>query len=182
MKFPVIEEDLADLRRLKLRSYLIMPLVARERVIGTMTLIAAESGRSYGDHDLSVVHLLTRRVALTFENARLYRQEQERRQHVQPVEPIELGIQRHAGRGHEGLDRPQRILEHVESDLAERRPLYRVHPGFAGRASRWSGLRGAERTTTLSGSKRRKGGGFPGLSLVADSSLNPRLLRPSPSG
>ena len=49
-----------------------MPLAARGRVIGTMSLVAAESGRRYGDAELALAKELAARAALAIDNAALY--------------------------------------------------------------------------------------------------------------
>ncbi|MBV9454579.1 MAG: PAS domain S-box protein [Rubrobacter sp.] len=59
--------------RLGLKSYMIVPLVARGRTLGAITLVAAESGRRYGQADLELAEELARRAALAVDNARLYR-------------------------------------------------------------------------------------------------------------
>jgi PAS domain S-box-containing protein len=68
------EEHLEMMRSLGLRSALIVPLRIRERVLGTITLASAESGRIYGDAELSLASELADRAALAVDNARLYRQ------------------------------------------------------------------------------------------------------------
>src|SRR5579859_693447 len=70
-------EHLAILRSLQLRSVIIVPLVARGRTLGAITLVAAESGRRYGPHDLAMAQDLAVRAALAADNARLYREAQE---------------------------------------------------------------------------------------------------------
>ena len=61
------------LRELGLKSYVIVPLVARGRTLGAITLVSAESGRRYGTAELELVEELARRAALAVDNARLYR-------------------------------------------------------------------------------------------------------------
>src|SRR5215217_6979160 len=61
------------LRRLGLKSYMVVPLVARGRTLGAITLVSAESGRRYGQAELQLAEDLTRRAALAVDNARLYR-------------------------------------------------------------------------------------------------------------
>jgi PAS domain S-box-containing protein len=61
------------LRRLGLKSYIIVPLVARGRALGAITLVSAESGRRYGQAELELAEDLARRAALAVDNARLYR-------------------------------------------------------------------------------------------------------------
>jgi PAS domain S-box-containing protein len=70
-------EHLRMIRELGLRSYICVPLVARDRTIGALTLLATdESGRRYDDQDLTVAQLLGRRAGLAVENARLFTQTQ----------------------------------------------------------------------------------------------------------
>jgi signal transduction histidine kinase len=63
---------LALLRRLDLRSYISVPLIARGLPIGVLTLVHAEGGRSYGAGDVALVADLARRAAAAVDNARLY--------------------------------------------------------------------------------------------------------------
>ena len=63
---------LALMRRLRPRSALAVPLVARERTLGVITLAMAESGRRYGPADLPLAEEVARRAALAVDNARLY--------------------------------------------------------------------------------------------------------------
>lgn len=49
-----------------------MPLVARDRVIGTMTAIQAGSGRRFEADDVALLQEFGRRAALALENVRLY--------------------------------------------------------------------------------------------------------------
>jgi signal transduction histidine kinase len=69
-------EHLEILRRLGMRSALIVPLVARGKPAGTLTLVRSESGRPYGREDLMVMEDLGRRAGLSLENARLFEQAQ----------------------------------------------------------------------------------------------------------
>jgi len=65
-------EHLAMIRELHLRSYVCVPLVSRGRAIGVLTLVYAESGRTYGERDVSLAQELARRAAAAVDNARLY--------------------------------------------------------------------------------------------------------------
>jgi signal transduction histidine kinase/CheY-like chemotaxis protein len=67
------EELLRILCRLGLHSAMIVPLLARGRAVGALTLVAAESGRRYGTDDLAFAQDLANRCALAVDNARLYR-------------------------------------------------------------------------------------------------------------
>jgi PAS domain S-box-containing protein len=60
------------IRGLGLRSYMGVPLALRDKVLGVITFIAAESGRRYDEQDLAVASDLAHRAAVAVENARLY--------------------------------------------------------------------------------------------------------------
>jgi PAS domain S-box-containing protein len=60
------------LRAIGLHSVLIAPMAAREGVIGALTLVTAESGRTFTEEDLAFGVDLARRAAVAVENARAY--------------------------------------------------------------------------------------------------------------
>ncbi len=66
------EGHLRILRELGLRSYLCVPLKGRNRTLGAITFVAAESGRRYGPQDLRLAEDLAVRAAIAVENSRLY--------------------------------------------------------------------------------------------------------------
>jgi PAS domain S-box-containing protein len=68
------DEHLRLLLALDLRSYIIVPLRARDRTLGAITLVREESSGSYGQIDLDFAQELARRAALALDNARLYRE------------------------------------------------------------------------------------------------------------
>jgi serine phosphatase RsbU (regulator of sigma subunit)/anti-sigma regulatory factor (Ser/Thr protein kinase) len=68
-------EQLRMARELGLSSVLIVPLIARARTLGALTLVHAESGRRYDEEDLRFAEDLARRAAVAVDNARLYTQE-----------------------------------------------------------------------------------------------------------
>jgi PAS domain S-box-containing protein len=70
-------EQLRLLRAQAPVSAMVVPLVVRGEVIGSITLISSTSGRHYGAADLALAEDLARRAALAVENARLYRRAQE---------------------------------------------------------------------------------------------------------
>jgi len=63
---------LRALREFGLRSYICVPLVSRDKVLGTLTLGTSSSGRRYQAGDLIVATEVGRRVAIAVENANLY--------------------------------------------------------------------------------------------------------------
>lgn len=60
------------LKELGLQSYVSVPLIVRGRVLGVLSFVLAESGRSYNAHDLAVAQDLAGRAAVAIDNARLY--------------------------------------------------------------------------------------------------------------
>ncbi len=62
------------IQQVGMRSAMIVPLLARGRTLGAITLVAAESGRRFSEQDLSLAEELARRAALAIDNARLYRE------------------------------------------------------------------------------------------------------------
>ncbi|WP_420130492.1 GAF domain-containing sensor histidine kinase [Longimicrobium sp.] len=68
------EEHLQLLRKLGIRSYVIVPMVARGNVLGAMTFVTAEHDRRFGDIDVVMAEDLARRAAMAVDNARLHRE------------------------------------------------------------------------------------------------------------
>ena len=62
------------LRALGLRSNILVPLIARGRTLGVLTLATAESERTYDEVDLRLAEELAARAALAVDNARLFRE------------------------------------------------------------------------------------------------------------
>jgi serine phosphatase RsbU (regulator of sigma subunit)/PAS domain-containing protein len=58
--------------RLAPKSYVIVPLPARGRILGSMTLLSTREGRFYGASDLAFLEALAERCALAIDNARLH--------------------------------------------------------------------------------------------------------------
>ncbi len=71
------EEHLRLLLSLGLRSAMIVPLRARGRTLGALTLIFAESGRRYDENDLQLGTELAGRIGLAVDNARLFAEAQQ---------------------------------------------------------------------------------------------------------
>jgi PAS domain S-box-containing protein len=66
------EEHLRILRELDLASAMIVPLVARGRVLGAITFVAESSRPPFDRSDLVLADLVARRAAVAVDNARLY--------------------------------------------------------------------------------------------------------------
>jgi len=71
-------DHLAGLRGLGLTSVMIVPLQARGQTLGALTFITLDSGRRYDADALRLVSELARRAGLAVDNARLYRDAEER--------------------------------------------------------------------------------------------------------
>jgi PAS domain S-box-containing protein len=66
-------EHLAMLRALGLASSMVVPLIARGRVVGTITFVSSSPERRYGPDDLILAEAVAARAAQAIDNARLYR-------------------------------------------------------------------------------------------------------------
>ncbi len=67
---------LALLRQLGFAAEIMLPLAARGRSLGVMTLVLSDDSRHYGPRDLALAQELARRAALAIDNARLYQEAQ----------------------------------------------------------------------------------------------------------
>jgi serine/threonine-protein kinase RsbW len=68
-------EHFALVKRLGFTSYMTVPLVAGDEVLGTVTLVSAGSGRRFGPEDLALTEDLADRVAQVVAKARRYDEE-----------------------------------------------------------------------------------------------------------
>ncbi len=108
------EEHLRLIRELKLRSALIVPLAARGRTLGVLTLIAAESDRSYTEVDVRFAEEVARRAGVAIDNAQVHSQTLQASLQLQravlpasfpPTPPWQVGVHyRPAGRTEVGGD------------------------------------------------------------------------------
>src|SRR5438067_8340098 len=69
-------QHLEILRGLGLKSYIIVPILSRDQVLGTIAFVTAESKRRYSEDDLRIAEDLAGRAATAIENARLYAEAQ----------------------------------------------------------------------------------------------------------
>ncbi|MBI4408180.1 MAG: PAS domain S-box protein [Gemmatimonadetes bacterium] len=68
------ERHLELLRRLEIGCFLVVPLLARGRMFGAMTLVCSRAQRSLDERDVALAEELARRAAFAIDNARLYRE------------------------------------------------------------------------------------------------------------
>ena len=66
------EEHYRLLKDVGLKSYICVPLIAREQIMGVITLVLTETSRRYEDGNLALAQELARRASLAVDNARLY--------------------------------------------------------------------------------------------------------------
>jgi PAS domain S-box-containing protein len=66
------EEHLRLIRELGMASAMIVPMRVRERVLGAISFVSAESGKTFTPADLRLAEDLALRAAVAVENARLY--------------------------------------------------------------------------------------------------------------
>ena len=88
----VDELHLDLLRELGLTSYMCVPIPLRDRFVGAITFVAAESGRRFEQRDLLLAELLARRAGIAIENARLYREVEEQAQAARVLAAIGDGV------------------------------------------------------------------------------------------
>jgi len=69
------------MRELGVRSFLSVPLIARGRTLGVLTLISTNPDMRYGESDVRLAEEISRRAAVRIDNARLY----EERDHTAKV-------------------------------------------------------------------------------------------------
>jgi PAS domain S-box-containing protein len=138
---PLHEGENETYRRLAPRSYMIVPLVARGRTIGALTLLSTREGRHYKEADLDFAQHLGRRFALAVDNARLYDETERSRALLDTIfasAPVGLGYFDHELRcvrvnealaAMNGMSMDEHVgrpLDELLGPLAERvMPLYR---------------------------------------------------------
>lgn len=71
------EEQLQTVRALGMKSAMIVPLVVRQRILGVIAFVMAESDRRYTPADLQLALDLAHRAALAIDNSRLYQKMQQ---------------------------------------------------------------------------------------------------------
>jgi GAF domain-containing protein len=77
-------EHLRLLRAVGIHSVLIVPMTAESRTIGALTMVNAESGRTFDQNDLEVAEQIAERAALAVTNAHLYTERSEVALTLQP--------------------------------------------------------------------------------------------------
>jgi len=110
------EEHLQILRQVGFKSVMIVPMVARGRTMGAITLVYAESGRQYSDDDLALVEDLAYRAALAIDNARLYRESQ---LHAGRMDAIAEASRMFAEAGHDTQEIVESLARHIAGHVGD---------------------------------------------------------------
>jgi PAS domain S-box-containing protein len=123
-------EQLQILRRADLRSYICVPLIARQRTFGTITMLSATSG-AYEEADLSLARDVAARAAIAIDNARLHTDvERERARFASMVSSTSFGVCQVDANGHIEHVNPaaERLLVHAAETLLGKDFHSVVHP------------------------------------------------------
>src|SRR5207244_4325824 len=80
------------LHELGMESAMVVPLTAAGRTFGALMLVSADPARLYDEEDLDFAMHLARRAAIAVDNARLYREAEERARAALVVEPVADGV------------------------------------------------------------------------------------------
>jgi PAS domain S-box-containing protein len=80
------------LRQLGMKSAMVVPLIAGGRTFGALMLVSSDPERLYDENDLDFAQHLGRRVAVAVDNARLYREAEQRARAALVVEHVADGV------------------------------------------------------------------------------------------
>jgi len=90
------EEHLQLARTLGCKSSMMLPIQARGRLLGALTLVQAESGRRFRTEDLAPAQELARRAGLAVDNALLYREAREAQGRASRLQSVAAALSRAA--------------------------------------------------------------------------------------
>jgi signal transduction histidine kinase len=88
------DDHLEVIRTLGMRSVMVVPLSARGRRFGAMTLVAAESDRRYSRDDVRIAEELALRVAAALDTARLFAAERAAVERTARLQAVTAGLAR----------------------------------------------------------------------------------------
>jgi signal transduction histidine kinase len=71
--FAISDENLEDLRALGIGSVVVVPLMARDQVLGSITFVSTDVGQHYTERDVGLAEDLAARCSIALDNARLFR-------------------------------------------------------------------------------------------------------------
>jgi PAS domain S-box-containing protein len=118
----------ALIQALGFQSEIVVPLLARGRVLGTITCVRGEGGQRYSAADLTLAEELARRAALAFDNARLYHEARAAQEALQQAHTaLEQRVaERTAALEHEMAERQQ-----AEAQLRQQQAMLFQHEKLA---------------------------------------------------
>jgi two-component system NtrC family sensor kinase len=116
------------IQALGFQSEIVVPLLARGRVLGTITCVRGEGGRRYSTADLALAEELARRAALAFDNARLYQEARTAQEALQQAHTVleQRVAERTAALEHEMAERQQ-----AEAQLRQQQAMLFQHEKLA---------------------------------------------------
>jgi PAS domain S-box-containing protein len=130
-------ELLEALRAIGMTSLMCTPLVARGRVIGTVTVLSDQAERLFGEEDLATAEELARRAAVAVDNALLFHEVERRAEAARVLEHIGDGVFMIDADGVVRLwNRAAEALTHLDSDDVVGRAAAEAIPGWAAIAGR----------------------------------------------
>jgi PAS domain S-box-containing protein len=86
------QEHLRIARSLGVRSFMSVPLVSRDRLLGSITFAVSESERRYTPEHLTLARELARRAAASIDNARLFAEAEERSRAALVLDHVGEGV------------------------------------------------------------------------------------------
>ena len=86
------DEHLRVLRNLGMKAVMTVPIPGQDGVFGTMTFVAAESGRRYDEQDLELAQELAQRAGFAVANARLFAKSEERAHAALVLSHVDDGV------------------------------------------------------------------------------------------
>jgi PAS domain S-box-containing protein len=104
------DDHAATLRAAGFRSLMVVPLTARGRTFGALTLALAESDKSYSSLDLQVAQDLSSRIAMALDNTRLYDKARRANEGLRLAEAKASGIVSISADAIVSIDEDQRII------------------------------------------------------------------------
>ena len=87
--FGIVRDTLLEL---EIQSILIVPIVSKDRVLGSFSLDAVHQPRSFGDEEVELCKTFAAQVAVTIENARLFEETQRRADQLEALRRTTLAI------------------------------------------------------------------------------------------
>jgi signal transduction histidine kinase/ActR/RegA family two-component response regulator len=110
---------------LEYTAYLVVPLVAHGRTLGTMSLVSAGSGRRYSSTDVAFAEDVAQRAALAVDNARLFSESDARRREAETLREVGQRLSETLDQEAVGRVIVDSVQQLLQSKLAA---LYRLDP------------------------------------------------------